>query len=147
MICVWEQTHGPCMFLLTLLQILGQIKDATWLLQTKCSDRADFVFLTSSTSTSFPVLSPLFASFPQITTLSTFSCPHFHHVPLQSFFLFQTYPLPSLYPMFPISLSHFHHMSERLGFVWFLPYSGSGPAQAPLGRLSVRLAEQAGAHC
>lgn len=48
MICVWEQTHGPCMFLLTLLQILGQIKDATWLLQTKCSDRAYFVFLTSS---------------------------------------------------------------------------------------------------
>lgn len=66
MICVWEQTDGPCMFLLTLVQILGQIKDATWLLQTECSsDQAYFLFSASPTFKSFPVLSPLFASFPQ----------------------------------------------------------------------------------
>lgn len=46
MICVWEQTDSPCMFLLTLVQILGQIKDATWLLQTECSSDQDiFSFL------------------------------------------------------------------------------------------------------
>lgn len=67
MICVWEQTDGPCMFLLTLVQVLGQIKDATWLLQTECSsDQAYFLFSASSTFKSFPVLSPLLASFPQI---------------------------------------------------------------------------------
>ena len=54
MICVWEQTDGPCMFLLTLVQILGQIKDATWLLQTECSsDQAYFLFSASSTFKSF----------------------------------------------------------------------------------------------
>lgn len=70
MICVWEQTDGPCMFLLTLIQILGQIKDATWLLQTESSsDRAYFPFSASSTFKSFPALSPLLASFPQIPPL------------------------------------------------------------------------------
>lgn len=67
MICVWEQTDGPCMFLLTLVQIFGQIKDATWLLQTECSsDQTYFLSSASSTFKSFPVFSPLFASFPQI---------------------------------------------------------------------------------
>lgn len=66
MICVWEQTDGPGMFLLTLVQILSQIKDATWLLQSKCSsDQAYFLFSASYTFKSFPVLSPLLASFPQ----------------------------------------------------------------------------------
>lgn len=41
--------------------------------------------------------------------------------------------------MFPISLSHFHHMSGRVGFVWFLPTFGSNPAKAPTGWLLVRL--------
>lgn len=66
MICVWEQTDGPSMFLLTPVQILSQIKDATWLLQTEYFlDQAYFLFSASSTFKSFPVLSPLVASFPQ----------------------------------------------------------------------------------
>ncbi len=78
MICVWEQTDGPCMFLLTLVQILGRIKDATWLLQTECSsDQAYFPFSASSTFKSFPVLSPLLASFPQIPPLPLSPIPIF----------------------------------------------------------------------
>lgn len=70
MICVWEQTDGPCMFLLTPVQILGQIKDAIWLLQTQCSsDQAYFPFSASPTFKSFSVLSPLLASFPQLPPL------------------------------------------------------------------------------
>lgn len=70
MICVWEQTDGPCMFLLTLVQILGQIKDATWLLQTP-QTRLIFSFC-------FYYLQIFFTSlclFPANTTPSTFSCP------------------------------------------------------------------------
>lgn len=89
MICVREQTDGPCMFLLTLVQILGQIKDATWLLQTECSsDQAYFSFL-------LLLPSNLFLCFHLSLPLSrkyrpfTFSFPHFHQVLLQSFFLFK----------------------------------------------------------
>lgn len=94
MICVWEQTDGPCMFLLTLVQILGQIKDATWLLQTECSsDQTYFFCSASSTFTSFPALSPLLASLPQIPPLPRSSIPIFIVIVLlRSFFLFQIDP-------------------------------------------------------
>ena len=49
-----SKTDGPCMFLLTLVQILGQIKDATWLQQTERSlDQPYFLFSASSTLRSF----------------------------------------------------------------------------------------------
>lgn len=130
MICVWEQTDGLCMLLLTLVQILGQIKDATWLLQTLCSsDQAYFLFSASPTFKFLPILSPLLASFLQITDPSTFSYPHFHHVLLWSFFLFQIYPLPFLFPnpswYFPYHYHTFTTCQEDFGLCGFCPALGT----------------------
>lgn len=116
------------MFLLTLVQIFGQIKDAIWLLQTECSsDQAYFLFSASSNFKSFLVLSPLFASFPQIPPLSPI--PNFHHVPLRSFFLFQTDPSPSLIPnpsqCFPYPYHTFTTCQEDLGLCGFYPTLGA----------------------
>lgn len=130
MICVWEQTDGPCMFLLTLVQILGQIKDATWFLQTECSsDQAYFLFSASSTLKSFPVLSPLFASFPQSSPLPLSPIPVFHRVSLQSFLLFQMDPSPSLFPnpswCFLYPYHTFTTCQEDLGLCGFCPALGA----------------------
>jgi len=71
MIRVWEQTDGPCMFLLTLVQVLHQIKDATWLQTEGFSDPAYFLIYSAFTITSFSVLSPILASFSTIAHTSS----------------------------------------------------------------------------
>lgn len=143
MICVWEQTDGPSMFLLTPVQILSQIKDATWLLQTEYFlDQAYFLFSASSTFKSFPVLSPLVASFPQKPPLPLYPIPTFIMCHFDPSFSSKWIHLHPFFLKFPESLSHFYHMSGRLGFVWLLPRFGSSPSQAPLVWLTFWFVEQ-----
>jgi len=119
MICVWEQADGPCMFLLTLVQILGQIKDATWLQKNRVRRFSLFCFYKS-----YPVLSPLFASFPQIppfllSPISPFSsCPTSIFLSHQNISIAVTFSQCFSYP------DHsFTTCQGRLGLVWFLPYT------------------------
>lgn len=74
MICVWEQTCGSIVFLLTPVQIRIEIKDATWLLEDLCSSDQTNVLLYHFTS---PYL------FPTTRTLYTFISPFSFH-PLRS---------------------------------------------------------------
>lgn len=115
MICVWKQTDGPCMFPLTLVQIRSQIKEATWLLQSESSsDQVYFLLSASPTFESFPVLSllPTLKSPPFVFAPFFFStCPTL----IFPFFVDRSVAIPFFWPclIFPISLSHFHHMSGK----------------------------------
>lgn len=125
MIGVWEQTDGPCMFLLTLVQILRQIKDATWLLQTQHSSNQAYFLFYASTFKSFLIPSPLHASFSYWLPSSTFSYLHFHQVLLWSCFFLQINPLASLLPntpwCFPYPYHTFTTCAEDLGLRGFCP--------------------------
>ena len=66
---------------------------------------------------------------PANTAPSTFSYPHFHHVPLRSFFPFETEPSPSLFPnpprCFPYPYHTFTTCQEDLGLCGFCPALGA----------------------
>lgn len=67
--------------------------------------------------------------FPANTAPSTFSCPRFHHVVLQSFFLFQMDPSPSPFPnpswCFPYPYHTFTTCQEDSGLCGFCPALGA----------------------
>lgn len=67
--------------------------------------------------------------FPANTAPSTLSYPHFHHVLLRSFFLFQMDPSPSLFPnpswCFPYPYHTFTTCQENLGLCGFCQILGA----------------------
>lgn len=122
-----SKTDGPCMFLLTLVQILGQIKDATWLQQTDCSsDQPYFLFSASSTLGSFlrfhlsSLLSRKYRPFHFLLS------PFFIMSHFRSLFLFQTDPSLSPNPSqsFPYPYHTFTTCQEDSGLCGFCPALG-----------------------